>query len=158
MLFRSKQAAMEYDRKRLELGPPQSGRRSKLNFARAAWADTLYPLDGEKESDRNEGDEADGNEDEDEDKDEEEDDKEEEDEEDETARYVGVCQSRSGRFEAKITFNGKTMYLGMFDIAMQAAMEFDRKRLELGPPRSGWCSKLNFARAAWADKIGRAHV
>jgi hypothetical protein len=53
--------------------------------------------------------------------------------------YVGVCVSKK-RWDAKIWFNNKCHYLGMFDTPEEAAHAYDKKALEF----FGEHCKLNF--------------
>ena len=128
----AEEAARVYDRERLKLGPPSSSNRSHrptLNFARAAWADTLYPEDGVEEEGEEEGCDQ--------------------------VHYNGITLKPSGRWAVQVQCNKKTLCCGTFGTKKEAAIAYDRERLKLGPPTSKHASrpKLNFARAAWATTL-----
>lgn len=44
--------------------------------------------------------------------------------------YIGVCEKK-GRWQASITYKGKTVYIGTFLIEIDAAKAYDKKALEL---------------------------
>lgn len=62
---------------------------------------------------------------------------------DHTSKYKGICwREPKKKWTAQIKFNGKQYYLGLYDIAEDAALAYDRKATEL----FGEYCLLNFPR------------